>query len=110
MAEACGLKKVPLTAPAPPPVKPRITTRTYDKDTLRAAKSCGVRYVPLWSEEVFVDHWEFREWDRDLHPGDIVLTHFRGRKEWNGTMTALVRRFLNKVTREGYAVGRLEDL
>ncbi|MFE6622167.1 polysaccharide deacetylase family protein [Streptomyces sp. NPDC057740] len=81
----------------------------YDRDSLRAAKSCGVRYVPLWNEEVFVDHWEYREWDQRIRPGDIVLTHFRGRDDWKGTMPDMIRRFLNKVTAEGYAVARLED-
>ncbi|MGQ5635606.1 MULTISPECIES: polysaccharide deacetylase family protein [unclassified Streptomyces] len=81
----------------------------YNQDTLRAAKSCGIRYAPIWNEEVFVDHWEYREEDQRIHRGDIVLTHFRGRSDWNGTMTDDMRRFLNKVTREGYAVARLED-
>lgn len=81
----------------------------YNQDTLRAAKSCGVKYAPIWDEEVFVDHWEYREWDRDIHPGDIVLTHFRGRKDWKGTMPDMIRRFLDHVTAKGYAVARLED-
>jgi peptidoglycan/xylan/chitin deacetylase (PgdA/CDA1 family) len=81
----------------------------YNRDTLVAAKSCGVKYAPIWDEEVYVDHWEYREDDQDLHPGDIVLTHFRGRDEWKGTMVDDMRRFLNKVTAEGYAVARLED-
>ncbi|MET8244746.1 polysaccharide deacetylase family protein [Streptomyces sp. NPDC005202] len=82
---------------------------SYNQDTLRAAKSCGIKYAPIWDEEVFVDHWEYRETDQDLHPGDIVLTHFRGRNDWKGTMPDMVRRFLHKVTAEGYAVARLED-
>ncbi|MFF9816927.1 polysaccharide deacetylase family protein [Streptomyces sp. NPDC014006] len=81
----------------------------YNQDTLRAAQSCGIKYAPLWDEEVFVDHWEYREVDQDLHPGDIVLTHFRGRGDWKGTMPDMVRRFLKKVTDKGYAVARLED-
>ncbi|WP_405464572.1 polysaccharide deacetylase family protein [Streptomyces jietaisiensis] len=81
----------------------------YNRDTLVAAKSCGVKYAPIWNEEVYVDHWEYREDDRSLHPGDIVLTHFRGKDEWDGTMVDDMRRFLNKVTAEGYAVARLED-
>ncbi|MFJ4514096.1 polysaccharide deacetylase family protein [Streptomyces sp. NPDC088816] len=81
----------------------------YNQDTLRAAKSCGIEYAPIWNEEVYVDHWEFREDDQRLRPGDIVLTHFRGRGEWNGTMADDMRRFLNKVTADGYAVARLED-
>ncbi|MEU5089531.1 polysaccharide deacetylase family protein [Streptomyces sp. NPDC021356] len=81
----------------------------YNQDTLRAAKSCGIRYAPIWNEEVYVDHWEFREDDKRLRPGDIVLTHFRGREEWNGTMADDMRRFLNYATAKGYAVARLED-
>ncbi|MET7680101.1 polysaccharide deacetylase family protein [Streptomyces sp. NPDC005423] len=81
----------------------------YNQDTLRAAKSCGIKYAPIWDEEVFVDHWEYREWDQDLHPGDIVLTHFRGRKDWKGTMVDDMRRFLDRVTADGYSVARLED-
>ncbi|QLJ05386.1 polysaccharide deacetylase family protein [Streptomyces sp. NEAU-sy36] len=81
----------------------------YNQDTLVAAKSCGIKYAPIWNEEVYVDHWEFREDDQQLRRGDIVLTHFRGRGDWDGTMVDDMRRFLNKVTREGYAVARLED-
>ena len=53
---------------------------------------------------VFVDRWEYREWDRRIRPGDIVLSHFRGESDWNGTMPDMIRRFLNLVTAEGYAV------
>ncbi|MEU1119542.1 MULTISPECIES: polysaccharide deacetylase family protein [unclassified Streptomyces] len=81
----------------------------YNRDTLRAAKSCGVKAVPLWAAEAFTDHMEWREWDKDLHPGDIILTHFRGREDWKGTMPDMVRRVMKTVTDRGYAVARLED-
>ncbi|KES08169.1 polysaccharide deacetylase [Streptomyces toyocaensis] len=107
--EICGMQNVIEKRYGTRPTLFRPPYGNYDKDTLRAAKSCGITHVPLWSEEVFVDRWEYREWDRSLHPGDIVLTHFRGRGEWKGTMPDMVRRFLDKVTAEGYAVARLED-
>ncbi|MER7106509.1 polysaccharide deacetylase family protein [Streptomyces sp. NPDC000229] len=81
----------------------------YNADTLRAARSCGVKAVPLWAAEAFPDHMEWREWDRDLHPGDIILTHFRGREDWNGTMPDMIRQVMDVVTAKGYAVARLED-
>ncbi|GGU35214.1 polysaccharide deacetylase family protein [Streptomyces lavendofoliae] len=81
----------------------------YNADTLRAARSCGVRAVPLWAAEAFPDHMEWREWDRDLHPGDIILTHFRGREDWNGTMPDMIRQVMDVVTAKGYAVAKLED-
>ncbi|WP_367321305.1 polysaccharide deacetylase family protein [Streptomyces sp. HUAS ZL42] len=107
--EICGMQDVIGRHYGKRPTVFRPPYGSYDQDTLRAAKSCGIRYVPLWDEEVFVDHWDYREGDRDLHPGDIVLTHFRGPNQWKGTMPDMVRRFLNKVTEKGYAVARLED-
>ncbi len=81
----------------------------YNADTLRAARACGVKAVPLWAAEAFPDRMEWREWDRDLHPGDIILTHFRGREDWKGTMPDMIRRVMKTVTAKGYAVARLED-
>ncbi|MEU1894941.1 polysaccharide deacetylase family protein [Streptomyces pristinaespiralis] len=81
----------------------------YNKDTLRVAKKCGIKAVPLWASEAFPDHMEWREWDRDLHPGDIILTHFRGEDEWEGSMPDMIRRVMQTVTEKGYAVARLED-
>ncbi|WP_221334726.1 polysaccharide deacetylase family protein [Streptomyces sp. EAS-AB2608] len=107
--EICGMQAVMKRQFGKAPTVFRPPYGNYNGDTLRAAKACGIKYAPLWDEEVFVDHWEYRDWDRSLHPGDIVLTHFRGRDDWDGTMVDDMRRFLNKVTREGYAVARLED-
>ncbi|MEU9207444.1 polysaccharide deacetylase family protein [Streptomyces sp. NPDC048415] len=107
--EICGMQNVMRRQFGKRPTVFRPPYGNYNQDTLRAAKTCGIKYAPIWDEEVFVDHWEYREWDRDLHPGDIVLTHFRGRNDWKGTMPDMVRRFLKRVTDEGYAVARLED-
>lgn len=107
--EICGMQDIMEKQFGKRPKVLRPPYGNYNQDTLRAAKSCGIKYAPIWDEEVFVDHWEYRDWDRDLHPGDIVLTHFRGREDWDGTMPDMVRRFLKKVTDKGYAVARLED-
>ncbi|MEW2305743.1 polysaccharide deacetylase family protein [Streptomyces sp. NPDC006655] len=107
--EICGMQTIMKKQFGRAPTVFRPPYGNYNGDTLRAAKACGIKYAPIWDEEVFVDHWEYREWDRSLHPGDIVLTHFRGRDDWDGTMVDDMRRFLNKVTRDGYAVARLED-
>ncbi|MEU6588910.1 polysaccharide deacetylase family protein [Streptomyces sp. NPDC046881] len=107
--EICGMQAVMKKQFGKAPTVFRPPYGNYNGDTLRAAKACGIKYAPIWDEEVFVDHWEYRDWDRSLHPGDIVLTHFRGRDDWDGTMVDDMRRFLDKVTREGYAVARLED-
>ncbi|GAA1920502.1 hypothetical protein GCM10009716_31390 [Streptomyces sodiiphilus] len=81
----------------------------YNTDTLRAARDCGVRVVPLWAEEAFPDRIEYGRADRRLHPGDIVLSHFRGRGEWDGDMPAMVRRVVDTATAQGFAIARLED-
>ncbi|KUL24083.1 polysaccharide deacetylase family protein [Streptomyces regalis] len=107
--EICGMQEVIERRYGKRPLLFRPPFGNYNRNTLRAAKSCGIEYVPLWNEEVFVDHWDYREWDRKIRPGDIVLSHFRGRADWKGTMPDMIRRFLNKVTAEGYAVARLED-
>ncbi|MDX3852183.1 polysaccharide deacetylase family protein [Streptomyces sp. AK02-01A] len=81
----------------------------YNVDTLRAAKECGVKAAPLWASEAFPDHMEWREWDEDLHSGDIILTHFRGPGDWNGTMPDMIRQVMKTITGRGYAVAKLED-
>ncbi|MFC7218899.1 polysaccharide deacetylase family protein [Streptomyces polyrhachis] len=81
----------------------------YNGDSLRAAASCGVEVVPLWEQEVFPDRWAYRRASRSFQPGDIVLTHFRGRADWKGTMPDVVRQVLRKADAEGFAVARLED-
>ncbi|MDG9691246.1 polysaccharide deacetylase family protein [Streptomyces mutabilis] len=107
--EICGMQDVIEKRYGKRPTVFRPPYGNYNRDTLRAAKACGIEYAPIWNEEVFADHWDYREWDREIHPGDIVLTHFRGEGDWGGTMRDMVREFLDKVTAEGYAVARLED-
>ncbi|MBG0853117.1 polysaccharide deacetylase family protein [Streptomyces spinoverrucosus] len=107
--EICGMQDVIEKRYGARPLLFRPPFGNYNSDTLLAAKDCGIDYVPLWNEEVFVDHWDYREWDRDIHPGDIVLSHFRGKDDWDGGMPDMIRAFLDKITAKGYAVGRLED-
>ncbi|WP_326578527.1 polysaccharide deacetylase family protein [Streptomyces sp. NBC_00481] len=107
--EICGMQDVIERRYGTRPTLFRPPYGSYDQDTLRAAKTCGIKAVPLWNEEVFADRWDYREWDRRLRSGDIVLSHFRGKGDGKGTMPDMIRRFLNLVTAEGYAVARLED-
>ncbi|PRH76001.1 polysaccharide deacetylase [Streptomyces solincola] len=107
--EICGMQDVIEKKYGKRPPLFRPPYGNYDGDTLRAAKSCGVKAVPLWASEAFADHMEWREWDRDLHPGDIVLSHFRGKDDWEGSMADMIRQVMNVITAKGYAVARLED-
>ncbi|MZD09246.1 polysaccharide deacetylase family protein [Streptomyces sp. SID5785] len=107
--EICGMQKIMKKHYGKAPQMMRPPFGNYNEDTLKAAKSCGIKYAPIWNAEVFVDKLDYREEDRDIHPGDIILTHFRGRDEWKGTMPDMVRKFMKYVTDKGYAVARLED-
>ncbi|MEU3396281.1 polysaccharide deacetylase family protein [Streptomyces filamentosus] len=107
--EICGMQDVIEKKYGKRPELFRPPYGNYNEDTLRAARSCGIKAVPLWASEAFPDHMEWREWDRDLHPGDIVLTHFRGEEDWKGSMPDMIRRAMNVITAKGYAVARLED-
>ncbi|MDI3385714.1 polysaccharide deacetylase family protein [Streptomyces sp. B-S-A8] len=107
--EICGMQDVIEKHYGKRPKLFRPPYGNYNRDTLKAAKACGITSVPLWNAEAFVDRMDWREWDRDLHPGDIILTHFRGKEDWKGTMPDMIRRLLKVVTDKGYAIARLED-
>ncbi|MFJ7420133.1 polysaccharide deacetylase family protein [Streptomyces uncialis] len=107
--QICGMQDVIQKQYGTRPTVFRPPYGNYNRTTLRAAKECGITAVPLWNEEVFADRWEYREYDKKIRPGDIVLTHFRGKKDWDGSMPDTVRRFLKLITEQGYAVAKLED-
>ncbi|MGY0492321.1 polysaccharide deacetylase family protein [Streptomyces sp. WG-D5] len=107
--EICGMQDVIEEKYGKRPTLFRPPFGDYNRDTLRAAKACGITHVPIWNAEAFVDRMDYREWDRDIHPGDILLTHFRGREDWKGTMPDMIRRLMKYLHAKGYAVARLED-
>ncbi|MEU6662190.1 polysaccharide deacetylase family protein [Streptomyces sp. NPDC046821] len=107
--EICGMQDIMEEQFGERPLLMRPPFGNFNQDTLRAAKACGIEYAPIWNEEAFVDHFEWREEDKQLRPGDIILTHFRGPDEWKGTMPDMVRRLMKYVTSKGYAVAKLED-
>nr|WP_244502425.1 polysaccharide deacetylase family protein [Streptomyces oceani] len=81
----------------------------YDGNTLRAARECGIDAVVLWGMEAWADRIEFQRPGKQLYPGAIILTHFRGPAEWGGTMADMTRRLLRLAAEQGYTVARLED-
>ncbi|RKE17662.1 polysaccharide deacetylase family protein [Streptomyces sp. TLI_171] len=93
--------------------RPRLFRPPYGEYTdaaLRTAASCGITAVPLWNEEAFPDRVEYRYADQKLHPGDIVLTHFRAPSaDWKGDMPDMLRRVVDTATAQGFAIARLED-
>ncbi|MEU7004822.1 polysaccharide deacetylase family protein [Nonomuraea sp. NPDC046570] len=75
----------------------------YNTDTLRAAKSCGIEAVLLWTATVQPGgKIAYQVPDKRLRPGDILLLHFRPN---------LARDFqilVDKIKRRGYELGNLE--
>lgn len=108
-AEICGQQDVVQREFGTRPALFRPPFGEFDRDTLEIARECGVRVAPLWSEEAFPNRLEYRRADRKLHPGDIILTHFNGPRQWGGSMTDMLRLVLRKVTEQGMALARLED-
>jgi peptidoglycan/xylan/chitin deacetylase (PgdA/CDA1 family) len=81
----------------------------FDRATLRAAGACGADAVVLWDLEAWPDHLDWVTADHRLRPGDIILTHFRGPAQWDGTMNDMLRTVLRAAAGQGFAVARLED-
>ncbi|WP_228079648.1 polysaccharide deacetylase family protein [Streptomyces profundus] len=108
-AEICGQQAIMEKELGHRPVLFRPPYGAYDENTLRAAADCGIELVPLWAAEAFPDRIDFGRPDGKFHPGDIVLTHFRGEHEWGADMTDMVRLLVDTATEQGFAIARLED-
>ncbi|MFF5446009.1 polysaccharide deacetylase family protein [Streptomyces sp. NPDC012888] len=82
---------------------------SYNDDTLRAAKECGVEALVTWRVSMQIRDLQYAEGSA-LRPGDIILAHFRGPAELKGsTETQMTTRMLQKIQEQGYRIGRLED-
>ncbi|RMI39715.1 polysaccharide deacetylase family protein [Actinomadura harenae] len=82
----------------------------YNMATQEAAASCGIHGIALWRESMQIHDMQYDDAGKKLHPGDIILAHFRGPKELKGsTMTQMFAALLKHITKQGYTVARLED-
>lgn len=109
-AEICGQQaglKAEFGGPEPRLFRPPYGA--YDRDTLRAARDCGIDAVVLWGMEAWAGRIDFQEPGKRLYPGAVILTHYRGDAEWNGSMADMTRRLLRLAAEQGYTLGRLED-
>ena len=73
----------------------------YDSATRRAANSCGMKYVVLWTATMSNGVLAFQH--KHLEPGTIFLLHFK--PELYDELLTLVR-YLHG---QGYSIGRLES-
>ncbi|MER7533510.1 polysaccharide deacetylase family protein [Streptomyces sp. NPDC097704] len=82
----------------------------WNEATRAAAGECGLDAIVLWRESMQIKNMQYQRGDRKLHPGDIVLAHFRGPSELKGrTMTEMTATMLRKIQEQGFTVARLED-
>ncbi|MFI9213382.1 polysaccharide deacetylase family protein [Streptomyces sp. NPDC053253] len=82
----------------------------WNEDTRAAAGTCGVDALVLWRESMQIKNMQYQRGDRKLHPGDIILAHFRGPSELKGrTMTEMTATMLRRIQEQGFTVARLED-
>lgn len=82
----------------------------WNEDTRAAAGSCGVDAIVLWRESMQITNMQYQRGDGKLHPGDIILAHFRGPAELKGTtMTEMTANMLRRIQEQGFTVARLED-
>ncbi|WP_415925295.1 polysaccharide deacetylase family protein [Streptomyces sp. ME19-01-6] len=107
--EICGQQEILTRQFGTRPYLLRPPYGALDDDTVRAAAACGVRALVMWSAEMKAGGLEYASGDR-LHPGDIVLAHFRGPAQQEGrTMTDVMTSLLREIQAQGFAVARLED-
>jgi peptidoglycan/xylan/chitin deacetylase (PgdA/CDA1 family) len=82
----------------------------WNENTRIAAGQCGIEAIVLWRESMQITNMQYQRADKKLHPGDIILAHFRGPSELKGTkMTEMTANMLRHIQEQGFALARLED-
>ncbi|MGP9019145.1 polysaccharide deacetylase family protein [Streptomyces sp. BR1] len=82
----------------------------WNEATRAAVKECGPQAIVLWRESMQIQNMQYQRGDKKLHPGDIILAHFRGKSELKGhTMTEMTANMLRHIQEQGFTVARLED-
>jgi peptidoglycan/xylan/chitin deacetylase (PgdA/CDA1 family) len=109
-AEICGQQKKLKAEYGTAPRLFRPPYGNWNEDTRAAATSCGIEKIVLWRESMQITNMQYQRGDKKLHPGDIILAHFRGPSELKGTtMTEMTVNLLRHIQQQGYTVARLED-
>jgi peptidoglycan/xylan/chitin deacetylase (PgdA/CDA1 family) len=81
---------------------------TYDARTVAAAREAGLKGVMLWKETMQVTDMEYQTSRHTLHPGDIILCHFRGPAQLHGeTMVHMMIHLYKHIQAQGFTVADL---
>jgi peptidoglycan/xylan/chitin deacetylase (PgdA/CDA1 family) len=78
--------------------------------TQEAARECGISGIVMWVASMQIHDFQYDDPEKKLHPGDILLAHFRGPEQLKGeTMTQMFVHLLKQIEKRGFSVARLED-
>jgi peptidoglycan/xylan/chitin deacetylase (PgdA/CDA1 family) len=77
----------------------------YNKTTIAAAAQAGLKGVMLWKEAMEISDMQYQTSAHRLHPGDIILCHFRGPAQLHGeTMVRMMTRLYKHIQAQGFTV------
>jgi len=108
--EICGNQKALTERYGTSPTLLRPPYGRWNWATQQAARECGIDGIVMWRASMQIHDMQYDDVDKRLHPGDILLAHFRGPEQLKGeTMTGMFAHMLKRVQRQGFAVARLED-
>ncbi|MGW4158393.1 polysaccharide deacetylase family protein [Streptomyces sp. NPDC004788] len=108
--EICGQQAKLTKEYGKPPRLFRPPYGNWNEATRAAVGQCGLDAIVLWRESMQIQNMQYQRPDRKLHPGDIILAHFRGPSELKGrTMTQMMTNLLRHIQEQGFTVARLED-
>ncbi|WP_424643650.1 polysaccharide deacetylase family protein [Embleya sp. AB8] len=82
----------------------------WNATTQTVAGGCGgIGAIVKWQESMQINDMQYVG-EKKLHPGDIILSHFRGPSDLKGTtMTEMFGNMLRKIQAQGFTIARLED-
>ncbi|MBA4864849.1 polysaccharide deacetylase family protein [Streptomyces sp. PSKA54] len=108
--EICGQQRRLAEEYGTPPRFFRPPYGNWNEATRAAAQSCGIEAIVLWRETMQIKNLRYQRGDGKLHPGDIILAHFRGAKDLKGTTaTEMTLTLLRRIQEQGFTVARLDD-
>jgi peptidoglycan/xylan/chitin deacetylase (PgdA/CDA1 family) len=78
----------------------------YNGTTIASAGEAGLKGVMLWKEAMEISDMQYQTSVHRLHPGDIILCHFRGPAQLHGeTMVRMMTRLYKHIQAQGFTVG-----
>ena len=77
----------------------------YDTTTIGSVRQAGLKGLMLWKEAMQITDMQYQTSAHRLHPGDIILCHFRGPAQLHGeTMVHMMTRLYKHIQAQGFTV------